>query len=163
MTNRAAPPPADAARRLSGTIASLLLMLQAALGPDTVAWRTAEVYLASDDVVSVDEVAERAGFGSRHRLRRALVSEGFGGPAHLMGSLRIVRWLWVAETLGDALAAQSLRVGREPAVAYRLVKSRTGLRWTECRERGTTWFIETHLPRRLGAPGTAARRAAESS
>lgn len=160
MTNRAAPLPPESARRLSGAIASLLLILQVSLGAGSAAWQTAEAYLAGDEVTAVDGVAERAGFGNRHRLRRALTAEGFEGPAHLMGTLRIARWLWVAETLGDALAAQSLRVGQDSAVAYRLIKNRTGLRWSECRRLGATWFIENHLRARLGAPGTTVVRAA---
>ncbi|HET7024190.1 MAG TPA: hypothetical protein VFI39_03175 [Gemmatimonadales bacterium] len=133
MTNGADFPPTDAARRLSGAIASLLLMLQVALGPGSVASRT--------------------GFGTRHRLRRALAAEGFESPSHLMGSLRIARWLWTAEAMGEALSAQALRVGRDSAVAYRLIKTRTGLPWTECRRRGTAWFIETYL----GDPAAAVR------
>lgn len=153
MTNGADFPPTDAARRLSGAIASLLLMLQVALGPGSVASRTAAAYLADDDAASVDDVAERTGFGTRHRLRRALAAEGFESPSHLMGSLRIARWLWTAEAMGEALSAQALRVGRDSAVAYRLIKTRTGLPWTECRRRGTAWFIETYL----GDPAAAVR------
>lgn len=150
MTIRAAPPPlpprqADSDRRFAEAVVTLLLVLQMALGADTAAWRTAEAYLAGGEVISVDAVAERAGYDNRHRLRRALLAEGFRGPADLMGSLRIVRWLWISETLGDALAAQVLRVGQDSAVAYRLIRMRTGMRWTECREKGSAWFVETHL------------------
>ncbi|HET7025026.1 MAG TPA: hypothetical protein VFI39_07485, partial [Gemmatimonadales bacterium] len=64
---------------------------------------------------------------------------------------RIARWLWMAETMGEALSAQALRVGRDSAVAYRLIKTRTGLPWTECRRRGTAWFVETYLGDRAAA------------
>lgn len=145
MTNGAAPPPLAAACTLSGAIGALLTILQVTLGTGSVAWRTAEAYLSGDEAASVDEVAERAGFTNRHRLRRSLAAEGFNGPSHLMGTLRIARWLWTAETMGESISAQSLRVGRDSAVAHRLIKARTGLTWTECRRRGLVWFVETYL------------------
>lgn len=103
----------------------------------------AEAFLMADDVIAAEEVARRAGCTGRHQLRRRLAAEGFDGPAYLMGSLRIARWLWVAERTGETLSAQELRVGRDASVAYRLVKGRTGLTWNECRRRGTGWFVES--------------------
>lgn len=129
----------------AGASLALLILLQSAFGgADSIGARFADAFLMSDDVVGVDELAGRVGMRGRE-LRRTLRAGGLPGPVQLSGNLRIVRWLWVAETGGRSLSQQMLASGADPSVAYRLVRTRTGLRWKELLTRGTLWFVETVL------------------
>ena len=90
-------------------------------------------------------------------LRRALLAEGLPGPVQLSGTLRVARWLWIAEMEGRSLCQQMLASGADPSVAYRLVRARTGLTWRELRQRGTLWFVNAMVRPRAGADSSRSK------
>ena len=137
--------PRDAGSEADGAVALLVLVQNATGGAGSAAGRFAEAFLVGDESVPVDVLASRSGFGNRHRMRRALVREGFKGPVQLSGLLQIARWLWRVEVARRSLAAQCLTAGRDPAVAYRSVQARTGMTWTALRRRGSVWFVDEFL------------------
>jgi DNA-binding beta-propeller fold protein YncE len=82
------------------------------------------------------ELAEWLGFHDRYQLARFLRREGLPPLEVIGGWARTLYWILEAETSGMSLRELAERERLDPAVAYRLVRRVTGLRWSEVRDAG---------------------------
>jgi DNA-binding beta-propeller fold protein YncE len=83
-----------------------------------------------------EDFAALVGEGDRFRLARALRRDGLPPLTELAGWTRVLYWMLESETTGRSLLQLAQREHVDPAVAYRLVRRLTGLRWSEARRSG---------------------------
>lgn len=88
------------------------------------------------DAPSAQSLAGWVGLRDRHQLARVLRRDGLPPLEQLTGWARVLFWLLEAEATGISLLALAMRERVAPAVAYRLVRRVTGLRWSEARRAG---------------------------
>lgn len=88
------------------------------------------------DAPSAQNLAGWVGLRDRHQLARVLRRDGLPPLEQLTGWARVLYWLLEAEATGMSLLELATRERVDPAVAYRLVRRVTGLRWSEARRAG---------------------------
>lgn len=108
--------------------------------------------LSGGSVGSAEDVAARLGLGNRFHLAKMLRANGLPPLHRLAAWMAVLSWVSRWEHGGEALSGSALRVGAEPAAAYRLVARVTGRSWSEVRTAGMEWA----LARFLGECGEAA-------
>jgi YVTN family beta-propeller protein len=108
------------------------------------------------DAPSANEVAAWVGLRNRQQLARALQRDGLPPLERLAGWTRVLYWMLEAESTGMSLFQLARRDNEDPAVAYRLVRRVTGLRWSQARKAGVrralSWFLDERHARTTG-PG----------
>jgi DNA-binding beta-propeller fold protein YncE len=82
------------------------------------------------------ELAAWLGFHDRYQFARAMRREGLPPLETLGGWARTLYWLLESESSGVTLRELAERDHLDPAIAYRLVRRVTGLRWSEIRREG---------------------------
>jgi len=82
------------------------------------------------------ELAAWLGFHDRYQFARAMRREGLPPLETLGGWARTLYWLIESQSSGATLRELAERDNLDPAVAYRLVRRVTGLRWSEIRREG---------------------------
>src|SRR5690349_5246783 len=114
----------------------------------TLACRNGAAPLAGD-------VAAWVGEGDRFRLARALRRDGLPPLTELAGWTRVLHWMLESETTGRSLLQLAQREQVDPAVAYRLVRRLTGLRWSEARRKGLALALDRLQATRRWRPADA--------
>ena len=110
------------------------------------------------------DVAAWVGLRDRHQLARILQRDGLPSLRELAGWTRVLYWILEAESSGRSLLQLAQRERVDPAVAYRLVRRVTGLRWSQVRRAGLPnllgCFADRHPGNGVGpgAAGTARSR-----
>ncbi len=134
-------PPLRLTNLLQGVLAHLSPASRAVLS--TLACR-------NGDAPSANEVAAWVGLRNRQQLARTLERDGLPPLEQLAGWTRVLYWMLEAESTGMSLFQLARRENEDPAVAYRLVRRVTGLRWSEAREAGVRRALSSFLDRRRG-------------
>ena len=83
-----------------------------------------------------NQVAQWVGLNTRFQLARALRRDGLPPLERLADWTRVVHWVLETESTGASLRRMARRERLDPAVAYRLVRRATGLRWSDVRRAG---------------------------
>jgi hypothetical protein len=97
--------------------------------------------LSGASIGTAREVACRLGFGNRFHLAKILRANGLPPLHRLAAWMTVLSWVKGWEQEGVALSSSALRIGTEPAAAYRLVARTTGHPWSEIRAAGTEWAV----------------------
>lgn len=83
-----------------------------------------------------NELATWLGFHDRYQLTRALRRNGLPSLEELGAWARTLYWMLESEASGASLRELAARERLDPAVAYRLVRRVTGMRWSQVRREG---------------------------
>lgn len=111
--------------------------------------------LSCGPVGTAQRLAAHLGLRSRFQLAALLRDEGLPSLHRLSGWMTVLHWTWDSGHSEVSLSSAALRMGREPAACYRLVKRITGVPWSGVRAAGWDWalskFLEecTTRPRKL--------------
>jgi YVTN family beta-propeller protein len=94
---------------------------------------------------SADLVAARLGLRTRFQLGRLLRREGLPPYEVLTGWASVLYWMLEADRTGETLLALARQSHVNPAMAYRLIRRITGLRWSDLRRLGTSTLLRRFL------------------
>ena len=111
--------------------------------------------LTKGSLGDAETVACQLGFHNRFDLARHLKRQRLPALHELRNWVRVFTWLETWDRCRVPLFSQALRTGHSAAVAYRIVRRLTGLRWNEVRRRGLNWALR-RFRRRCGVTGQAA-------
>lgn len=90
---------------------------------------------------SAQQFARNVGLRNRFQLNRLLHREGLPCLEELSAWIRTLILVIGWEESRTALSSAALRSARDPSTDYKMVERLTGCRWTEVRERGSTWVL----------------------
>jgi YVTN family beta-propeller protein len=90
---------------------------------------------------SADEIAAWVGLPDRHHLYRSLRREGLPQLRQLAAWARVLYWLSEVEATGASLLELAGRDRLDVAVAYRLVRRVTGMRWSQAKRQGLSGVL----------------------
>src|ERR1051325_647836 len=143
----------------------LTSLLQGALAPLSPTSRAVVSTLTcrNGHALRAGEVAAWVGLRNRQQLARALQRDGLPPLEQLAGWTRVLHWMLEAESTGASLLQVAYRDKVDPAVAYRLVRRVTGLRWSQARRAGLLGLLSRFSVQRPDRPLGAGARIAERS
>lgn len=107
---------------------------------------------------SAGDVASWVGLRDRYQLARALHRDGLPPFGQLARWTRVLYWMLEAESNHRALLDVARREHVDPAVAYRLVRRVTGLRWSQARKIGLPGLLSRLSTHHRGSTEHAAPR-----